>query len=72
MSTTTCQVCDQCKGVIPTGAQCITGVNATLVLSTTGTQVYVNLDFCCTAHMGAYLQTQPVIPEPSPLYQPVP
>lgn len=71
MSTATNRVCDQCKGVIPSGVPCIQNVSATLAL-TTGTQAYNGLDFCSTSHMGAYLQAQPIVPDPSPGYQPIP
>ena len=65
------RVCNQCNGVIPSGAEMIAGFSGTLQLST-GPQVFTALDFCCTEHLAAYVQTQPVVPVPSPAYPTLP
>lgn len=64
-------VCDQCGGSIPDAADCIKGVNGVLVLS--GAQIgFANLDFCCSAHLGAWVGAQPTVPTPDPPYSPPP
>ena len=71
MSTETRTVCDECQGVIPTGAQYVAKVTATLMLST-GPTPYGPLDFCCTAHMSSYIAAQPQVGVPTTPYTPIP
>lgn len=62
-------VCDGCGGVIPTSAEQIRGVQGTLT-SQGATQAFGPLDFCCTAHLEAWLAGVPVVATPSPPYTP--
>lgn len=64
-------VCDECGGAIPAAADKVRGVNATLIIGGVPT-TFQNLDFCCTAHMGAWIASKPAVSTPSPLYAPPP
>lgn len=64
-------VCNQCGGAIPSSADKIRGVNGTLILSGNETG-FATMDFCCSAHLVAWIQAQPQVATPSPLYNPPP
>jgi hypothetical protein len=64
-------VCDQCNGAIPGGADHITEVQGTLVLSGQQTSFGV-MDFCCSAHMSDWVNAHPSVATPNPLYPPPP
>lgn len=65
------RVCNQCSGSIPKEVNFIFNVSGFLKISGT-VQNFSDLDFCSTQHMIDWINTQPVIPVPNPLYTPAP
>lgn len=64
-------VCNECGGAIPDTVDRITGVNGTLIIGGAA-HGFQGLDFCCTAHMAAWVGKQPQVPTPNPPYPPPP
>jgi hypothetical protein len=69
-TTVTFRVCSACGGVIPGGAAQITGVHGRLQTADGSLEDFQALDFCCSDHMAQFMQSLPVIPEPTPAYDP--